>query len=76
MTSAARKVLDLALALPEREREELARALSDSLLPEPLDLADDWRVEVARRLEALERGDSELVSWEAVDASLRRHSGG
>ena len=77
MTSAAKKVLEQALALTEREREELAAALSDSLSSEAGTLGPAWTAEVGERLEALERGDVELVSWEDVEARLRsRLSGG
>lgn len=73
MTSAARKILDEALALPEREREALVTALSDSLSPEASTLGPEWTAEIGQRLEALERGEVDLVEWEDVDARLRRH---
>lgn len=76
MTSSARKIFDQALALPEREREELAIALSDSLSPDARALGPEWTLEIGERLEAMERGDVELVAWEDIDARLRRRLGG
>ena len=38
VTSATKKILEDALALPEREREALAEALSDCLEPETVEL--------------------------------------
>ena len=59
MTSAAKKVLEEALALSEEAREELVFALSASLMP--ASLSDAWRDEIAARLERLATGTAELL---------------
>jgi len=76
VTSIAKRILDEALALPEHEREELTSALSDSLSTDSVALSAEWTAELNARLEALERGDVELVAWEDVEARLRARIGG
>lgn len=71
MTSAAKKILDEALALPERDREALVEALSDSLERPRYELSDEWKAEIARRIEAVERGESKLIEGDEVDVRLR-----
>lgn len=66
---AARKILDDALALPAEERAALVDALSASL--EPVDLSPEWKDEIRRRIEAIERGEARLVPWDEVRARLR-----
>jgi putative addiction module component (TIGR02574 family) len=66
---AARKILDGALALPAEARAALVDALSASL--EPVDVSPEWRDEIRRRIEAIERGEAQLVSWADVRARLR-----
>ena len=66
---AARKILDDALALPPEERAALVDALSESL--EPVNVSPEWRDEIRRRIEAIERGEAELVPWAEVRARLR-----
>jgi len=63
VTSAAKTVLEAALALPADVREELVGALSISL--EPVTLSPEWQAEIARRLEAIEKG--EAVFYDAED---------
>lgn len=70
MTSAAKKIFEDALALPSEERAELIVALEDSLDASGASLTAAWRAELARRVEAVERGASQLVSGDAVDARL------
>jgi len=65
---AARKILDEALALPPEEREALVDALSESL--EPIEMSTEWKDEIRRRIEAIERGESKLVSWSEVRSRL------
>jgi putative addiction module component (TIGR02574 family) len=72
MSAAARKILDQALTLSDAEREELAQALSDSLTGTTVDVGVAWQTELARRLEAAERGEARLVSWDEVEARVRR----
>ncbi len=71
MTSTAKKILDEALALPEEDREALVEALSDSLERPRHELSDEWKAEIARRIEAVERGESKLIEGDEVDVRLR-----
>ena len=71
MTSAAKKILEAALALPSGERADLIEALTDSLDASESRLSDAWRIEIARRVEAIERGESHLIPGDEVDARLR-----
>ncbi|NVB41809.1 addiction module protein [Pseudenhygromyxa sp. WMMC2535] len=67
MTEAARKVFDDALALPERDRLELAEALFDSLSAKDQAKIDEaWRTEILRRMEQVRNGEVQLESWEEV----------
>jgi putative addiction module component (TIGR02574 family) len=59
-------VLELALALPEDERLDVATELLASLDGPPVDGLDDeaWLAEVRRRAERVERGESRSVTWD------------
>ncbi len=74
MTSASKKILADALTLPRDARVALVRELSDSLAQETMAIGEDWRAEVASRLESMERGEVVLVSWESMEERLRRHT--
>ncbi len=43
-------------------------ALSESL--EPIQMSTEWKDEIHRRIEAIERGKSKLVSWSEVRSRL------
>jgi putative addiction module component (TIGR02574 family) len=75
VTSAAKRILDEALALPDDERAELIEALSDSLHPAPVELTPEQNAELEGRIAELERGDVEAVPWEEVEARVRRSLG-
>lgn len=75
MTSAAKKILDDALALPEGDRERLVQALSDSLSPEPVELSREWTDEVASRIAQVESGEVKTVPWPDVEARIKRSLG-
>jgi putative addiction module component (TIGR02574 family) len=67
MTQEVHELLQKALALPESERAELAGNLISSLdatLDQDADAA--WQQEVARRLQDVQSGKVETVSWEEV----------
>ena len=74
MTSAAKKVLEAALALPSDAREELVGALSISL--EPTALNPEWQAEIARRLERIESGEAMFLDAEDHLRTLRAKYGG
>ncbi len=73
MTSAANKILDGALALPEEAREELLTTLSASL--RPVELSPAWHAEIARRLANIESGEAVVLDAETHFAELRAKLG-
>jgi putative addiction module component (TIGR02574 family) len=73
--AAAKKILEDALALPEQERAALIDALADSLMSEDDDLSPEWKAEIARRIEAVERGESRLIPGDEVEARIRETLG-
>ena len=71
----ARRLLDEVLALPEKERAELAEALLDSFHPPGEDLTPEqwraaWEPELRRRMAQVEAGEVKLVPWEEVRAKF------
>jgi putative addiction module component (TIGR02574 family) len=52
-----KKIFEQALALPEHERIALIDALADSIVGDD-GLSPEWKAEIARRIEAIERGES------------------
>ncbi len=71
MTSAAKKVLDDALALPEGERRRVAEALLDAMPPETVDeIEEAWLEEARRRAGRLERGEIEARDGDSALAAL------
>ena len=67
MASGIDSILGVALALPVNERVALAEHLLESL--EGTDQAEidaAWAAEADRRIEALEKGDTELVPGDEV----------
>ena len=67
MIHEAQELLKKALALPDKERAELAGTLIGSLDPtvdEDTDAA--WQVEIARRLEDIRSGKVKTISWSEV----------
>lgn len=76
MTAEAKKIFEQALALPEQERTALIDALADSILGDDGDdLSPEWKAEVARRIEAVERGESRLIPGDEVEARIRETLG-
>jgi putative addiction module component (TIGR02574 family) len=72
MTQEAHELLRRALSLPEKERAELAGNLIASLdttVDRDVDAA--WQQEVARRLNDVQSGKLETVSWEEVQRKGR-----
>jgi len=67
VTQEADDLLKKALTLPASERATLAGSLIDSL--EEVDEAsvqDAWEDEIARRIEELDSGKAETISWDEV----------
>ncbi len=77
VTSAAKRILHLALALSEGERKDLVRALTDSLgTRDRSSLSPEWTSEVGSRLSALESGEVGTVSLEEAIAQVERSLAG
>jgi putative addiction module component (TIGR02574 family) len=67
MTQEAHELLQKALALPDKERAELAGNLISSLdatVDQDVDAA--WQEEVVRRLHDVQSGNVDTVPWEEV----------
>ena len=63
----ANELLKKALALPDKERAELAASLIDSLDATVDDDAEAaWQEEVARRLNDIETGKVNTIPWDEV----------
>jgi putative addiction module component (TIGR02574 family) len=76
VTAEAKKIFQQALALPEPERAALIDALADSIVgADDDDLSPEWKAEIARRIEAVERGDSRLIPGDEVEARIRETLG-
>lgn len=71
MTDAAKKLLDEVLALPEEDQRWLSDALLDRIDPIDDDVRAAWNEAAVERLEALERGEAKLVSYEETRARAR-----
>lgn len=72
VTSAAKKILEHALTLPEDERQRLGEALLDSV-PRGTqgEIQQAWVDVARRRAEAVERGDEEGLDLDQALAELR-----
>jgi putative addiction module component (TIGR02574 family) len=71
VTSKAKKILEDALGLPEQERAALVDALNESLEAAEDDLSPEWKAEIIRRIEAIERGESRLIPGDEGEARIR-----
>lgn len=72
MTSAAKKILNEALSLPEDERRSVAERLLASVERESADAIERaWDDEVLDRIKAITRGESEARTWDQASAELR-----
>ncbi|MGA8312514.1 MAG: addiction module protein [Terriglobales bacterium] len=72
MTQEAHELLQKALALPDKDRAELAGSLIASLdttVDQDVDAA--WQQEVVRRLQEVQSGKVETISWEEVQRKGR-----
>lgn len=72
MSSAAKRILEHALGLPDDEREALAAQLMDSLPAKGEgEIEAAWKTEIKRRIADVEDGRVEMVSWEEARRVLR-----
>ena len=75
MSPNSRNILQLALALPEDERLDLAATLlaaCEPPIPEPT--GSEWAAEIDRRSSEIDGGSVECLTWEQVKQAARsRH---
>ena len=70
MATAAKKILEEALALNEADRTSLAALILESLEPSDPDAEATWQKEIERRLSELDSGLVEPIPWESGQARL------
>jgi len=69
----AEALLDSALKLPSEDRARIAAELIASLDGTPeAGVEEAWDAEVDRRIEQADRGEVQLVDWDAVKAEVAR----
>jgi putative addiction module component (TIGR02574 family) len=69
----AKKVLTIALELPEHERAEIAARLLESLDETAHEDVDEaWAVEIERRCAALDSGEAVTSDWNDFRARIER----
>lgn len=69
----AKKVLTVALELPEHERAEIAARLLESLDDDEREGVDEaWAREIERRCAALDSGDAVTSDWNEFRARMER----
>lgn len=80
MNAAAQQILKSALALPEKDRAEIATTLLSSLddvdvdegAPEEIEKA--WEQELQRRMDEIDRGEVELIPFDEVLRTLNERT--
>lgn len=70
--TAAKKLLESVLALPEAERAAIVEAINESLERQEPELGPGWGEEITRRILAVERGESRLIPGDEVAARVRK----
>ena len=75
MTSAAKKILEDALALPREARATIVEILSESLTSEGAELSPAWATEVKRRVAEIESGAVSPIPWDEAEARIKRSLG-
>ena len=77
MNTQPQELLTAALTLSEIERANLAGSLLRSLDPTPDPTADQaWAAEIESRVQAIDRGEVNLMPWDEVMASMRERRSG
>jgi putative addiction module component (TIGR02574 family) len=77
MNGKSHELLRSALALPEAERAELAASLIQSLDPATDEATDEaWAAEIQRRIDAIDRGEVQLVPWDDVMRNMQQRKHG
>jgi putative addiction module component (TIGR02574 family) len=76
MSLPPKDILEVALALPEDERLDLAAALLAASEPPTPELAGEpWLAEIDRRSQEIDSGRVSCISWEQVKQSARESHG-
>jgi len=65
-------VFSKAMKLDPDERAELAERLLDSLRPADAGVRESWRAEIRARIEELDSGSIESVTWQEARARIFR----
>jgi len=77
MTNVARKLYEEALTLADGDRADLAARLLESLDAEiEAGVESAWRDEVARRIHALDTGETRPIPWEEAEEMIFGDLGG
>ena len=74
MTAKAKKVLEAALELSAKQREELITDLVVSLdegHDDPDEVKKSWEKEIRRRLKEIDEGKAVMIPWEVARKQLR-----
>lgn len=67
MNTKSQEVLQAALSLPESDRATIAASLIQSLDTQTdAEVDAAWAVEIQRRLEAIDKGEVQLIPWDDV----------
>ncbi len=77
MSTLTNDLFKKALDLNENDRATLAGILIESLEERPIEEHESvWRAEISRRIQELDSGEVETISWEDVKARLlKRYNG-
>lgn len=67
MNAKSQEILQAALSLPHADRAEIAASLIHSLDSETdVDADAAWAEEIRRRIDAIDRGEVQLIPWDDV----------
>ena len=68
----SKKLLTEALELDVAERIQLAQDIWDSIsrVPEPLDLTEEQKAELKRRIDSYRQNPSDSISWEDLKTEI------
>jgi len=70
MSGEAQAILDQAMKLPAKEREQLAELLFDSAFEMDPDIKQAWVEEIHRRWARIESGEDQLIPGEVVEREI------
>ncbi len=75
MTTTTVEIVSAAETLPIEMRLEIVDRLLEGIGPTPKEIDDAWRVEIERRVEAVESGEAKLIPGEEVFAKIEKRFG-